>query len=83
MKSITLSDVLSKLTDVVESKISREEVARWAQDYYDDDELHLEDDVRKLLYLALMVSEWDVFCNPVCYFYSISQIREWIEEYSN
>lgn len=76
----TIIEILNKLKNVIDGKSSREEVADWAYGLFTDDNLELDDDVKDLLYSAMLIDS--AVNGPDDYLYPLSQIEEWVQEYS-
>ncbi|WP_346243230.1 hypothetical protein MKZ19_11405 [Shouchella clausii] len=81
MKEPTKNEIINKLKLVLQNKLTKEEVADWASKYvmtYD----HLVTDLAVFKFL-IVVSGLDTLESPGEYMYDDSDIKDWINKYSN
>lgn len=79
MQQPKTDEITKKLNDVLENKITREEVGRWALAFITNDDTIEMNDIKAWNYLVA-VSSVDEMIAPDKYLYSIEDIKEWIEE---
>jgi len=75
----TLEEIINKLKQVLDGKISREEVSDWAMGYLNNDELKVNN--LNSWELLKVVGSIDLFLAPDEYMYDENDIKSWINEY--
>jgi len=76
----TIEEVITKLKMVLEGKLTREEVASWAEKYVLDDTLDIHIKDKKLWDLLDFVSAFDIKVSPEKYLYREEDIKYWIRK---
>ncbi|MGL5149650.1 MAG: hypothetical protein ACRC7N_03640 [Clostridium sp.] len=72
-------EITNKLKKIIDNKITREDVGRWALEFIRNDDNFEVQDVKAWHYLVA-VSGIDEMIAPDEYLYSIEDIEYWIEE---
>lgn len=74
-------EIIYKLNMILQGKLSREEVADWAEEYVMQDEPNIEDDI--VWDFLQVVSGVDLKDSPEEYLHVEQDIKDWITKYSN
>ena len=75
----TVYEITNRLNEIINNKITREDVGRWALEFIKNDDYIEIENIEAWHYLVI-VSSIDEMITPDEYLYSIKDIECWIQE---
>lgn len=81
MAQPSLQNIIGKLHDILNHRLTREQVADWAMAFIKNDEVDIKD--FNAWELLKQVGAIDIMESPNNYLYSVEDIKQWITEYTD